>query len=290
MIPTQEVTEMGTERPRIVLTGATGGIGSETARGFARGGARLLLVAPDAAPDAALVTELRGLGAEVHTLAADLLDPAERARVIDAARERMGGVDVLVNLAGMSAFHRLEDAEGGQIERMIALNLTAPIDLARLVMPLMRAQGAGHIVNVGSIFGSIGCAHFAAYSATKFGLRGFSEALRREVADAGIRVSYVAPRAVRTAINSDAVYRMGEATGMKVDPPARAARAIVRAVERGRKDVYVGWPEALFVRVNALLPRLVDRAVAKQDRIARGFARPEATAPGAAPLKEETHA
>jgi len=282
---------MGNERLRIVLTGATGGIGSETARWFAKGGARLLLVAPDAAPDMALATELAALGAEVHTLAADLLDPQGRARVVDAARERMGGVDVLVNLAGVSGFHLLEDAEAGAIERMIALNLTAPIDLARLVVPVMRAQGGGHIVNVGSIFGSIGFAHFAAYSATKFGVRGFSEALRREVADAGIRVSYVAPRAVRTAINSDAVYRMGQATGMKVDAPARVARAILRAVEKGRKDVYLGWPEALFVRVNAILPRLVDRAVAKQNRIARGFARPEASAVApAAPLGEKAHA
>lgn len=285
---------MGTEPNRIVVTGATGGIGSETARRFARQGARLLLVAPDAGRRPERVAELTALGAEVHTLSADLLDPAERTRVVETARQVLGGIDVLVNLAGLAAFQLLEEAEPAHLERMIALNLTAPIDLARLVVPVMRAQGAGHIVNVGSILGSIGFAHFAAYSATKFGLRGFSEALRREVADLGIRVTYVAPRAVRTPINSEAVYRMGEATGMKVDPPARAARAIAEAVARGRRDVYVGWPEALFVRINAVLPRLVDRALAKQDRIARGFARQEggtAAAPAApARLEGEAHA
>jgi len=284
---------MGTEHTRIVITGATGGIGSETARSFARQGARLLLVAPDAERRPELVAELTDLGAEVHTLSADLLDPAERARVIETARRVLGGIDVLVNLAGLSAFQLLEEAEPAHLERMIALNLAAPIDLARLVVPVMRAQGSGHIVNVGSILGSIGFAHFAAYSATKFGVRGFSEALRREVADQGIRVTYVAPRAVRTAINSEAVYRMGQATGMKVDAPERVAKAITRAVAKGRRDVYVGWPEALFVRVNAVLPRLVDKALAKQDRIARDFARlggtpTPATTP--APLKEEAHA
>jgi short-subunit dehydrogenase len=277
---------MGTEHMRIVMTGATGGIGSETARSFAREGARLLLVAPDAGNQPELVAELTGLGAEVHTLSADLLDPAERVRVVETARRVLGGIDVLVNLAGLSAFQLLEEAEPAHLERMIALNLSAPIDLARLVVPVMRAQGSGHIVNVGSILGSIGFAHFAAYSATKFGVRGFSEALRREVADQGIRVSYVAPRAVRTAINSEAVYRMGEATGMKVDGPERVARAITGAVRKGRRDVYVGWPESLFVRVNALLPRLVDKALAKQDRIARDFARRDTPAP----MKEQAHA
>jgi short-subunit dehydrogenase len=285
---------MGTERSRIVVTGATGGIGSETARRFAKEGARLLLVAPDAGRRPELVEELTGLGAEVHTLSANLLEPTERAKVIETARALLGGIDVLVNLAGLSAFQLLEEAEPAHLERMVALNLTAPIDLARLAVPVMRAQGSGHIVNVGSTLGSIGFAHFAAYSATKFGVRGFSEALRREVADQGIRVTYVAPRAVRTAINSEAVYRMGEATGMKVDAPERVAGAIAEAVKKGRRDVYVGWPEALFVRINAILPRLVDKALAKQDRIARDFARqeitPAATQTAPAPLKEEAHA
>jgi len=276
------------ETQRIVLTGATGGIGSETARQFARAGARLLLVAPDAERGTPLVEELEALGAEVHALSADLLDGAERERVVRTAREVLGGIDVLVNLAGVSGFHLLEEADPRHVERMVALNLAAPMDLARLAVPVMRAQGHGHIVNVGSTLGSIGFAHFAAYSATKFGLRGFSEALRRELAGSGIRVTYVAPRAVRTGINSEAVYRMGEATGMKVDTPERVARALVGAVRRGAKDVYVGWPESLFVRINQLLPRMVDRALARQDRVARGFARQGADAAATARvLKEE---
>jgi len=120
-------------------------------------------------------------------------------------------------------------------------------------------------------FGSIAFAWFASYSASKFALRGFSEALRRELEGSGVGVTYVAPRAVKTALNSPAVYRMAEKVRMNMDDPARVARRIVRAIGRDKKDVDLGFPEAWFVRVNALLPRLVDRTLRKQNRVMREF-------------------
>ena len=121
---------------------------------------------------------------------------------------------------------------------------------------------------VGSTFGAIGFPHFASYSASKFALRGLSEALRRELSDAGVRVSYVSPRATDTAMNSAAVRELQAMTGARVDDPLKVAKAIVAAVQAGSRERQLGWPERLFVRLNALMPRLVDKALVQKSRVA----------------------
>jgi len=144
--------------------------------------------------------------------------------------------------------------------------------LARAVLPTMLEQNSGQIVNIGSTFGSIGFAWFSAYSASKFALRGFSQALRRELAETGVGVSYIAPRAVKTAINSQAVYAMAAAVKMNMDEPDKVAEQIVKNIRKGEKERYLGFPESFFVRVNAIFPGLVDRAVRKQNRDAQQHA------------------
>ena len=136
----------------------------------------------------------------------------------------------------------------------------------------MLVQNSGQIVNIGSTFGSIGFAWFSAYSASKFALRGFSQSLRRELAETGIEVTYIAPRAVKTAINSQEVYDMANAVKMNMDEPGVVAQQIMTAVRRRKKECHLGFPESLFVRINAIFPGLVDRATRKQNREARKFA------------------
>jgi short-subunit dehydrogenase len=145
------------------------------------------------------------------------------------------------------------------------------------VLPQLLDRGHGAVLNIGSMFGSIAFAWFAGYSTSKFALRGFSEALRRELAGSGVNVLYAAPRALRTPINGPALERMAAATGMRMDAPAPIAERIVRALEQERKEVYLGFPEALFVRLNALLPRLVDGALRRQNRQMRLFLEPLAS-------------
>ena len=192
------------------------------------------------------------------------------------ATAALDGIDLLINNAGVSEFTEFARQSAQAQERIVNLNLIAPMHLARLVLPDMLEQGSGRIVNVGSVFGSIGFAYFSAYSASKFGLRGFSQALRRELEGTGIGVTYVAPRAVRTRLNSEAVYRMAAAVKMHMDEPARVAAGILRAVDRQQAEAYLGFPESLFVRLNALFPRLVDGALRKQNRRMHGYARPPA--------------
>jgi short-subunit dehydrogenase len=257
----------------ILLTGAAGGIGAALARQLAARGARLLLAGRDLAALESLAGALSEAGAVAHAVCADLLDDGAPAALAVQAMTRLGGVDVLINNAGISSFRLFEDETPEGLERLLHVNLLAPMQLTRALLPAMLSRGSGRIVNVGSTFGSIAFACFAGYSASKFGLRGFSEALRRELADSGVGVTYVAPRAVRTPLNPPAVERMAAAVHMAMDEPAAVAAHIVRAIERDAGDVYLGWPEALFVRLNAVLPRLVDGALRAQNAVMASFAR-----------------
>jgi len=262
---------MKVKNRRLVLTGAAGGMGQILARELHARGARLALVDANADALSAVAEQLDGALA----VSSDLSTAKGCQVVADQCRELLGGVDMLVNLAGLNSFAAYEDETAEKIELMMHVNLLAPMWLSRALLPEMQQRNSGHIVNVGSTFGSIGFAYFAAYSASKFGLRGFSEALRRELADTGVQVSYIAPRAVKTAMNSDAVNHMGKATGMNMDEPEAIVAKIISAIEADKKDAYFGFPESLFVRVNAILPRLVDGALAAQNRIARTFAKGE---------------
>ncbi|HUT42678.1 MAG TPA: SDR family oxidoreductase [Gammaproteobacteria bacterium] len=258
------------ENKRVILTGAGGGIGSQLAAQLANAGARLLLVDLN---EQALVDRQQALGPErVHTVCADITTAEARERIVSEALRHLGGIDILINSAGINPFGAFEQQPAELVRRTLEINTLAPMLLTHAVLPTLLEQGSGQIVNVGSAFGSIGFAWFSAYSASKFALRGFSQALRRELADTGVDVTYVAPRAVRTGINSQQVYDMAKAVSMNFDEPEPVARRILEAVRSRRKECYIGFPESLFVRINGLLPGLVDRALRKQDRRARAFA------------------
>lgn len=263
---------MSLEGQRILITGAAGGIGQQVARMLASRRAKLALLDRDAESLGALAAELQQLGGIVEAFPVDLLDDKAREIVLVGAMEALGGIDMLVNIAGLLSFRPYADEDPGRLDALLRLNLGVPMQLSRAVLPQLIEQGSGRIVNVGSTFGSIGFAYFAAYSASKAGLRGFSEALRRELADTGVGVTYVAPRAVKTPLNSDAVMRMAERVKMNMDAPEWVAARIVEAMEKGRKEVFLGFPESLFVRINAILPRLVDGALRKQNRAMAEFA------------------
>ncbi len=219
----------------------------------------------------------------VRIRAADLARPDHLPALVDAAAAELGGLDALVNNAGVLDFAPLDQERPADIELTFRVNVLAPVLLARAALPHLR-RSQGRILNVGSIFGSIAFPWFATYSASKFAIRGFSEALRRELHGSGVGVTYVAPRATRTPLAS-LFGRMAEATHMPMDPPERVAAAIARALERDADDVYLGGPEPFFVRLNGLLPRLVDRALRKQGAAMQPFAVEAALAREAAPAK-----
>lgn len=248
----------------VLLTGATGGIGRATAKELLGRGARVLMTARDVTKLQALQQELAAGCERVGTFAADLTLQADRRSLAAHAMRWQGGVNVLVNNAGIGDFQGIENHSCDQIAALIATNLTAPLQLSRELLPHLRRQSKAHILNVGSVYGTIGYPGFAVYCATKFGVRGFTEALRRELTDTAVRVHYLAPRATRTAMNGSAVDAMNEHLRVAVDPPVRVARAVCRMLEREQRARVIGWPEKLFARINAILPQVVDGAVRKQ--------------------------
>ena len=241
---------------QIVITGGAGGIGSALAQALAQHGAHITIV-----------DRVDGISFNADYIKGDLSTAEGIQAVAQAVSSRT--VDVLINLAGIQYFGKAEEQSSDHTLLTYMVNLLAPVMLSQAVLPKMKARQSGHIVNIGSIFGSINFAYFTTYSSSKAGLKGFSEALRREVAADGIDITYIAPRAVKTPLNSGKVMELAALTKMNMDPPELVVARIVQAVIAHEKDVYIGFPESLFVRINALLPRVVDKALAKNDAIAR---------------------
>jgi short-subunit dehydrogenase len=263
---------MNLHRARIVLTGAAGGIGSAVAQRLAKAGSALLLTDLRPEPLGRLAQELAP-AATVCTVAADIGSDAGRAMLAAAARDF--GANVLINAAGINPFGLFEEQTTGEIAKAFAINAMAPVLLCHALLPVLREQPRAQIVNVGSTFGSIGFPGFTAYAASKFAVRGFSEALRRELADTGVTVHYVAPRATATALATERVRAMNAELGVGMDTPQTVAAEIANVLERERRERLIGAPERLFAKLNALFPALVDRALRRQLAIVRRYAAPQ---------------
>ncbi|MGE0622359.1 MAG: SDR family oxidoreductase [Pseudomonadales bacterium] len=244
-----------------VLTGATGGIGRALAAVLAANGAKLLIAGRDEAALAALVHDLPP-GSVLDTFRGDITD--SRARLALAERAAAHSADTLVNLCGQNDVSLFESQCPDAIASMVAANLHAPMALTRLMLPALSGRPRPLVVNVGSVFGQIGYPGYAAYCATKFGLRGFSEALRRELQDTAVRIVHVEPRATRTGMNHGLGERLNDALGNRVDAPDDVAERIAHAMARNRPSTVIGFPERLYARINALLPSVIDRALAGQ--------------------------
>ena len=259
---------MSLEHARVLVTGATGGIGAAVCRALAEAGASLLISSRDGAKLAQLARTLP----QARILAAQTADMEDAVALENlAAVARDLGVDTIINACGINELALLSEQSPNSVERMIRINLTAPIQLTRALLPHLQQLPAAMVVNVGSAFGSIGFPGYVSYCASKFGLRGFSEALRRELADTDISVVHVAPRATATTMNSSAVMAMNKALGNRVDEPDLVAAKIVRAMRQHARFTVIGWPEKFFASLNQILPGIVDHALIRQLPVVRRY-------------------
>ena len=258
---------MKLENARILLTGATGGLGHELACQLNESGAAVLLAGRDAVR---LETLRAALGPRAAIVTADLTRSEGIALTAHAAREF--GVNVLINNAGASAFGMFESQPWPTIEQVLATSLEAPIHLTHALLPWLKAQPQAAIVNVGSTFGSLPFAGFAVYSAAKAGLRGFSQALRRELADTLVSVVHIAPRAIDTPMNGDAVTALNRALDSQSDSAADVACEIVAALVRNARELHIGFPERFFAWLNGVAPALIDRSLAGKLSIVKLYA------------------
>lgn len=238
------------QRRVTVVTGASSGIGRAVAEELAARGDALVLAARRVERLERLAFELDPSGARVIAVAADLTQAPDRARVIAAAEAAFGRVDALINNAGATV-HKGHWWDDPDPLRVLRINLEAAIELTRLVLPQMRARGSGSLVFIGSVAGRVPT--HGVYSASKFGLRGFALALRRELLGSGVNVSLVSPGFVRTEFTA----------GVKLPMPGPqgAARAVADVLDRPRREVTVPAVYALAPLLNGLLPGLADRLV-----------------------------
>jgi NAD(P)-dependent dehydrogenase (short-subunit alcohol dehydrogenase family) len=253
---------MQLEGKRALITGGGSGIGRALAIEASRRGMIVALCGRRADALYATLAEMAPSGRHLR-LRGDITDPAVRRGLRDYLWRHWGGLDVLVNNAGMVPVGPLSHATDAELARLMATNVVAPAALSREMLPLLGRAAPSRIVNVGSMFGDIAYPLLAPYSASKFALRGLSMALRRELKPFGIGVTYAAPRGTRTDA-ADAFDPLIAPMQMRFDEPAKVATRIWRAVEREADSVYAQGPERFFVLFQRLLPGLVDRAVAKQ--------------------------
>lgn len=255
---------------KVLLTGASGGIGKALAVALAQEGARLVLAGRHVDRLVPVAHDLK-LNPQTTTLAElDLGSRNVHDQALQIARAHPD-IDVVVNCAGMNLFAASDAAPAQQVATVLDVNLKGTILLTQALLPGLLQRPAAAIVNVGSTFGSIGYPGFAVYCASKFGLRGYTEALRRELANSSVQVFYIAPRATATDMNEQAVRDMNVALGNAMDSPEQVAARIVQAIQREKIRVFIGWPERFFVFMNGLMSGVVDKALIKQLPVIQRF-------------------
>lgn len=242
---------------RVLLTGATGGLGRAIAQTLAAAGGRLVLSSRKGDELEALASELPGGGHE--TLISEL--GSEGAGEELAAQATAGGpIDAFVANAGLPGTGRLEELDPESITRVLHVNLETPIHATRALLPAMLERGAGHFVYISSLAGKTPSPRSSMYNASKFGLRGFALALRQDLRGSGVGASLVLPGFIRDAgMFADA--EMDPPPGMGTGRPEQVGEAVLRAIERDKAELVVAPPQQRAVSAVAhAFPRIADLA------------------------------
>jgi short-subunit dehydrogenase len=246
---------------RVLVTGASQGIGRALALAAAARGAKVLAAARSEGLLAQLAAEARARGAVLETVHADVTAPDDRQRMAEAAVRHFDGLDVLVNNAGIGATGHFVECGPERLRAIMEVNFFGLAETTRVCLPLLRRGRTPAVVNISSIAGKRGIPARSEYSASKFAVQGFSEALRAELAKDGIDVLVVSPGLTRTNFSQNmleqkALLRMDHLRGMSAEA---VAAATLRSLERGRNEVSLTLGGRLIVLVSRFFPRLADR-------------------------------
>ena len=251
----------------VLITGGSRGLGLTIARRIAAEGGRLALLARDEEELARACAELRALGGETLAVPCDLLDRGQSLGAIETVVDHFGGIDVLINNAGIIEIGPLEHMRRTDFERSMQLHFWAPYNLIRQIIPHMCRAGGGRIVNISSIGGKLAVPHMTPYSASKFALVGLSDAFRTELARDEIKVTTVTPGLMRTGSQLNATFKgnhgaeftwfsLSAALPFSSVAGDRAAQLIVEACRRGQSSLIIGLPARIAIVGNALFPSL----------------------------------
>jgi short-subunit dehydrogenase len=253
----------------VLVTGASRGIGRSIALAFAREGAHLILAARAVDRLIEVENEIRALGAETLSVPTDVTSRGDVTALVDAAMDRFGRIDVLVNNAGIGKVGAIESSSFDEdLRKTMKASLFGMIQVTQRVLPILRQQGSGAIVNMSSVMGRKAFARFGSYAIVMHSVSAFTDSLRQEVAGSDIRVSVIHPALTATDLLRDAEES-------EMPPPFRhmtplssdeVARAVVAAVRRGKRRVVLPRNANTLLLGEALSPRIGDLIAAALTR------------------------
>ncbi len=253
---------------RILITGASQGIGRALALLAARRGGRVLAAARQEDLLRELADEAKAAGGVLETVVADVTSPDDRRRMVEAAERHFGGLDILVNNAGIGATGHFADVSAERLRTIMEVNFFGLTETTRIFLPLLKRGTRPAVVNISSIAGKRGIPARSEYSASKFAVQGFSEALRAELAKDGVDVIVVCPGLTQTNFSKNmleqkAKVQLDHLRGMTSED---VAAATLRAIEKGKHEICLTLKGKLMVLVSRFLPRLADRIAKRKVR------------------------
>jgi len=269
----------GFEGRRALVTGGSSGIGRATALQLAREGAHVAIAARGAAALASVRAELaaaaRGADPRFAAFPCDVADPAQVEEMVAGAIAALGGLDLVINNAGIAQAARFEDTSAADFRRLLDVNFLGAVHVTKAALPTLRAQGHGDVANVSSLAGLVAIYGYSAYAPTKFALAAFSEVLRQELRPHGIRVACCFPPDTDTpqlaAENetkpAETRALAGNASLLTAD---EVAAALLDGIARGRAEIIPGRAARWLARASRLAPGIVRRVVDRDIRRARG--------------------
>jgi short-subunit dehydrogenase len=251
---------------RILLTGASSGIGQAVAHQLAHQGARVVLAARSLDKLQGITASLASQSLDVACVATDVTSASDRRRAFDFAAHHLGGLDVLINNAGVGSFGHFADCTESILRQIMEVNFFAPAELIRLALPLLKDGRQPAIVNVASMCGRRGMPAWSEYSASKFALVGLSESLRAELTQSSIDVVVILPGLTRSDLGRHLLRNTGR-MDIRFDQgmsPQAVAADILRALTHGRPEAVLGSEAKWMLRLNRWFPRILDYLIARK--------------------------
>jgi short-subunit dehydrogenase len=265
------------QSPVILITGASSGIGAATARLFGQKGYRVVLAARREKRLISLADQIKKAGGQALAIRANVSIHTDIQRLVQEAIEKFSQIDILFNNAGFGRIDWLENLDPQtDIQSQIQVNLIGLVWVTQAVLPYMIERRTGHVINMASAAGMVAAPTYCAYAASKFGIHGFSEALRREVGVYGIKVSGIYPGGTDTEFSQHA--RIQRRTGATTPKKWRltaddVARAVWQLSQRPRRTLIIPWPMQLVIWGNSLFPGFMDWIIkeyfVKRERVDR---------------------
>jgi len=247
-----------------LITGASSGIGAALAIELARYNTRLILTARRAEKLADVAQQVEELGSTALQVCGDITDARLRYQLLSESKEQFGGLDILINNAGIGGIGTFASADEARMRLIMEVNFFAPAELIRAALPLLKASEDGVIVNVGSVLGHCAVPKKSEYCASKFALHGLTDALRMELRNDGVDVLLVSPSTTSSEFFDQAMRSAGDAAeNDRSMTPDSVAKAIVKAVEHRRREVILSYGGKLLVWADRFFPSVMSLVLGK---------------------------